>query len=193
MTLYPDVQAKAQAEIAAYMQQFGNDRSARMISPKDQTNLPYTSAPVREVLRWHPIANLVGHRSSDEDDCNVASGGNAYTIPARSLVLANIWQIMHDPEVYKQPERFMLERYLVENLPQGWNLTPLASVGGIPPNDPAYSNTLANFTITKAKDKSGAEITPTEQYSNGLVSHPLPFPCNITPMGGRKEWPQDVE
>ncbi|KAG9090025.1 hypothetical protein FS749_000877 [Ceratobasidium sp. UAMH 11750] len=201
MTLYPEVQAKAQAEIAAYMQQFGNDRSVRMISPEDRANLPYTSALVREVLRWHPIANLVGHRSSDEDDCNVTSGGNTYTIPARSLVLANIWQIMHDPEVYKEPERFMPERYLAENPPPGPESYAFGFGRRICPGIHiaqqsmwiSISNTLANFTITKAKDESGAEITPKEQYSNGLVSHPLPFPCNITPRGGRKEWLQDIE
>lgn len=135
MTLYPEVQAKAQAEIAAYMRQRSiNDGLSRMILPADRPNLPYTSALVHEVMRWHPIVTMVPHRSSSQDDCNVASGGKVYRIPAESLVLANVWfvsfpvfkeactedvfrRMMHDPEVYPEPSRFNPERYLVKNPP----------------------------------------------------------------------------
>ncbi|KAG9075892.1 hypothetical protein FRC06_009838 [Ceratobasidium sp. 370] len=202
MTLYPEIQAKAQAEITAYMQQKpGNDGAIRMIMPEDRANLPYTNALVRELLRWHPIANLVGHRSSDEDDCNVISGGNTYRIPAHSFVVANVWKIMHDPEVYKEPERFIPERYLTENPPPGPESYAFGFGRRICPGIHiaqqsmwiSVSNTLANFMITKAKDESGVEITPEERYSTGVVSHPLPFSCNITPKDDRKEWLRDVE
>ncbi|KAG8782527.1 hypothetical protein FRC12_020694, partial [Ceratobasidium sp. 428] len=74
MTLYPEVQAKAQAEIAAYAGQRLDTASNTMLLPGDRSSLPYTSALVRELLRWHPIVNLVMHRSSDSDDCNVVAG-----------------------------------------------------------------------------------------------------------------------
>ncbi|KAG9078214.1 hypothetical protein FS749_009811, partial [Ceratobasidium sp. UAMH 11750] len=91
MTLYPDVQAKAQAEIAAYARQRSiSDGLSRMILPADRPKLPYTSALVREVLRWHPILAAVAHRSGSQDDCNVVSEGEVYRIPAESVVVANV-------------------------------------------------------------------------------------------------------
>ncbi|KAG8767149.1 hypothetical protein FRC12_006424 [Ceratobasidium sp. 428] len=93
MTLYPEVQAKAQAEIAAYAGQRPDTASDTMLLPADRSSLPYTCALVRELLRWHPIINLVIHRSSDSDDCNVVVGGEVYRIPARSSVFVNVWSV----------------------------------------------------------------------------------------------------
>ncbi|QRV92903.1 cytochrome P450 family protein [Ceratobasidium sp. AG-Ba] len=202
MALYPEIQAKAKAEMQAYTEhKWARDGTRSMIVPADRPNLPYTSALVREILRWHPIVPLVGHRSSDQDDNSVVVEGKTYRIPARCHVLSNVWQILHDPEVYEDPDRFMPERFLVEN----------------PPPDPenyafgfgrrscpgmhiaqqsmwiSISNLLANFTITKSKDANGQDIIPQELYTNGTVSHPKPFVCTITPDDGCKEWLQGME
>ncbi|KAG8698711.1 hypothetical protein FRC09_007078 [Ceratobasidium sp. 395] len=220
MTLYPDVQAKAQAEITTYLKQRSTKGDpSRMILPADRPNLPYTSAIVHEVLRWHPITNMVAHRSSNQDDCNVVSGGKAYRILAQSLVMANIWsvprlfdamvltkavllgrKIMHDPNVYLEPGKFRPERYLVENPPPepenyafgfGRRICPGLHIAQ-QSMWISISNTLANFMITKARDENGMEITPEEKYSTGLISHPLPFKCSITPKEGCEEWLREV-
>ena len=52
MTLYPEVQKKAKAEIDAVI---GNDR---LPSFSDRGNLPYVEALVQEVFRWNPVAPL---------------------------------------------------------------------------------------------------------------------------------------
>ncbi|KAG8739605.1 hypothetical protein FRC12_016267, partial [Ceratobasidium sp. 428] len=139
MALYPDVQAKAQAEITTFLKQrlADNPSSSRFLMPDDRSKLPYTSALVRELLRWHPVANVIPHQSGSEDDENVVSGGKTYRIPAKTLVIVNVWcvrvfwqppdsssnyvrtsrQILHNPDVYHQPEQFQPERYLVENPP----------------------------------------------------------------------------
>ncbi|KAG8704430.1 hypothetical protein FRC09_003533, partial [Ceratobasidium sp. 395] len=193
MILYPEVQSKAQAEIVAHLQAHSSsDGSHKTILPADRPNLPYTSAIVRELWRWHPMVSMVGHRSSHEDDTNVVFEDKTYRIPARSGVIVNVWKIMHDPNVYVQPERFMPERYLAENSPPDpEKICPGMHVGQ---NSVwiAISNVLANFTITKAKDESGAEITPQERYTNTIISHPLPFVCSITPRPGCKEWLQEI-
>lgn len=49
MTLYPEVQAKAQAEIDAVV---GTDRLPTLLDRKD---LPYVNAVANEVLRWHSV------------------------------------------------------------------------------------------------------------------------------------------
>ena len=54
MTLYPDVQRKAQAEIDQIV---GNSRLPNF---SDEGTLPYVQAIVKEVLRWHPVAPLGG-------------------------------------------------------------------------------------------------------------------------------------
>lgn len=53
MALYPEVQAKAQAEIDGVL---GSTDCLPQISDKDR--LPYTMAVVREVFRWSPIVRL---------------------------------------------------------------------------------------------------------------------------------------
>lgn len=52
MTLYPEVQRKAQAEIDRVI---GN---SRLPDYADQDELPYVDAVLKEVLRWHPVAPL---------------------------------------------------------------------------------------------------------------------------------------
>jgi cytochrome P450 len=49
MTIFPDVQKKAQAEIDAVV---GPDR---LPSFADRNSLPYTEALVKEVLRWNAV------------------------------------------------------------------------------------------------------------------------------------------
>ncbi|KAG8769166.1 hypothetical protein FRC12_005129 [Ceratobasidium sp. 428] len=172
MTLYPEVQARAQAEISTYLA-----GRHRMILSADRLNLPYTSALVRELFRWHPIVPLIGHQSSDSDDCNVVSRGETYRIPARSLVAGNIWKMMHDPDVYPEPDKFKPSRYLVENPPPDPENYAFGFGRRICPGIHiaqqsmwiSISNILANFMITKAKDESGLEITPEERYSVGAI------------------------
>ncbi|KAG9092479.1 hypothetical protein FS749_015728 [Ceratobasidium sp. UAMH 11750] len=197
MALYPDVQAKAQAEIAAYLK----DQSSRgMISLTDRPHLPYTSALVRELLRWHPIVPLTPRRVGKEDDDNVVSGGKTYRIPAGSLIMINMWKMLQDPEVYEHPKRFMPERYLVTNPPPDPETYAFGFGRRVCPGLHiaqqsmwlSISNLLLNFTITKSEDDNGVEIVPEERYSNGIISHPLPFVCSITPRPGCKEWLQQL-
>lgn len=54
MTLYPDVQRKAQAEVDQIV---GNSRLPLF---SDESALPYVQAVLKEVLRWHPVAPLGG-------------------------------------------------------------------------------------------------------------------------------------
>lgn len=80
MTLYPDVQKKAQAEIDEVV------GTGRLPGFEDRENLPYTNALVKESLRWHPVGPMGLPHVSTEDDMY-----EGYFIPKGSLLLANIW------------------------------------------------------------------------------------------------------
>jgi len=55
MTIYPDIQARAQAELDSVV---GNDRLPTF---DDRDSLPYVNAICKEVLRWNVIAPLSAH------------------------------------------------------------------------------------------------------------------------------------
>ena len=52
MTLYPEVQRKAQTEIDQVV------GTSRLPDFSDQDALPYVQAVLKEVLRWHPVSPL---------------------------------------------------------------------------------------------------------------------------------------
>lgn len=79
MTLHPEAQAKAQAELDALL------AHQRLPTMHDRSSLPYIEALIKEVYRFHPVAPLVVHSPLEDD---VYQG---YLIPKGSSVFANIW------------------------------------------------------------------------------------------------------
>jgi cytochrome P450 len=80
MILFPEVQQKAQAELDAIV---GRDRLA---GSSDEENLLYTSAVVKEVLRWRPaLPNGLAHRVMKDD------AYNGMRIPKGSWVIGSPW------------------------------------------------------------------------------------------------------
>lgn len=80
MTLFPEVQFKAQEEIDRVV---GNKRLPNV---QDRTNLPYIDAIVKEILRWHPVAPIGVPHMTTEDDIF-----NGHLIPKGALIITNIW------------------------------------------------------------------------------------------------------
>lgn len=82
MAMFPEAQRKAQAELDAVV---GPDRLPDFA---DQKSLPYVSALMKEVLRWHVVAPIgVPHRSTEADEY----GG--YYLPGGSLIIVNQWSV----------------------------------------------------------------------------------------------------
>ena len=79
----------------------------RCVNSSDIPRLPYLRAILNETFRKHPLSPLLVPRISFET-CHV--GG--YKIPKGTRLLVNTWAIGHDPEVWKDPEVFMPERFL---------------------------------------------------------------------------------
>ena len=82
MTLFPEVQSKAQAELMTVV---GPDRLPDF---EDKEHLPYVQAVVKECMRWAPVAPLgLPHLAMEDDEyCG-------YFIPKGSVVIANIWYV----------------------------------------------------------------------------------------------------
>ncbi|KAJ8047660.1 Cytochrome P450 2U1 [Holothuria leucospilota] len=97
---YPDTQEKVYEEIKAV---FGTEK---LPVYEDRHKFPYTQAFLLEVQRFRPVAPLVPHLSN----CDATLGG--YHIPKGTRVLINLWSIHHDPEEWKDPEKFLPERFL---------------------------------------------------------------------------------
>ncbi|KAI0033056.1 cytochrome P450 [Vararia minispora EC-137] len=185
MVLNPDIQARAQEELDSVL------GGARLPTFVDEDSLPYVTALVKEVLRWHPVTPLGAPHKLIQDDIY-----NGYFIPVGSTVIGNVWAILHDPSTYPSPSSFLPEHFIHQSqgglLPDKAPDFPDAAFGfgrrSCPGRHMAYSSVwltvaclLAVFEIRHARDETGREVEVVEEYIDGLVSYPAPFRCEIKP------------
>ncbi|KAF7343357.1 Cytochrome P450 [Mycena venus] len=175
----PHVQKIAQEELDRVV---GTDR---LPTYADQAALPYINAIVKESLRWELVIPLgVPHRAMQDDSYN------GYFIPEGTTVIANQWGISHDEKVFSDPFAFRPERFLDKqsSLPDpssiafGWGrrICP----GRFLAENSLWlhvATMLACFDINQALGKNGKPVIPPREYTSGMASRPLPFPCSITP------------
>ena len=85
MSLYPDVQKKAQTELDAVV---GRDRLPKI---EDREALVYINALVKELLRWHNVTPLgIAHRTIEDDEFQ------GFFIPGGTVLVANVWFVRID-------------------------------------------------------------------------------------------------
>ncbi|KAG1907690.1 cytochrome P450 [Suillus fuscotomentosus] len=184
MTLFPDVQKKAQAEIDAVV---GTDR---LPSFADRNSLPYIEALVKEALRWNVVVPIGIPHCVSEDDIY-----DGYYIPKGSLIIPNIWFMLNDPQRYANPSQFKPERFLDNdgNDPEREPRTICFGFGrricpGLHLADASVwlstVMSLAVFDISKIVE-NGVEHTPEVNPSSGAISHPKPFKCCIKPRSAK--------
>ncbi|KAF7346404.1 O-methylsterigmatocystin oxidoreductase [Mycena sanguinolenta] len=154
---------------------------------EDRPSLPYIEALYREVMRWKPVGSLVVHATTADD---VYDG---YFIPKGTTVIGNIWAMTRDESIYSEPERFNPDRFFTADGKLNDDDTILAfgcdSVGAYArvatlqtrQSGGTIVSVLSTFNIAKAKDDAGNEIDIDPSYSDGMISHPDPFACSITP------------
>lgn len=188
MIHYPEVMRKAQSEIDGVV---GRDR---LPSFKDRPHLPYIRALVRELLRWRPAGPMGIPRRVAQDDWY-----NGYFIPKGATVISNIWAINRDPAIYDNPEQFIPERHLDEAGVTDISPPDMHSLGhtsfgfgrrtcvGVTFASQSlfidFALLLWTFDIQKARDATGAEITPslTDVVDAGVTVGPAPFVCKLVP------------
>ncbi|PCH44802.1 cytochrome P450 [Wolfiporia cocos MD-104 SS10] len=181
MMCYPEVQEKARQELDFVI---GEDRLPRL---SDRDKLPYVHAICLEALRWNPVLpSGFPHRLSED----VTFEG--YFLPKGSVVIANVWKTLHDPEVHRDPFAFKPERFLADGSGLQPEPDPRNSVFGfgrrICPGMHLAEATiflvcamsLAVFDIAKPVE-DGSIVDPDIEYTSGTLSHPRPFKCTIKP------------
>ena len=134
MALYPEVQRNAQVEIDAVV------GPNRLPDFHDRPFLPYINAVLKESSRWNLVTPFgrpffiivvatilmifegIPHMSTNDDEYN------GFYIPKGTVMIANAWlvrpinpisglkisfrSILHDCEVFDNPQEFQPERYL---------------------------------------------------------------------------------
>lgn len=184
MILYPEVQAKAQAELDHVI---GADRLPTIA---DRERLPFVSALAMEALRWHVVAPTGFAHSVRDDDLH-----DGYFIPKGSIVIPNLWYMAHDPRSYYDPMKFNPDRF-VRTKDHEPELDPREIIFGfgrrICPGrlfaDASVFLTcamaLAAFNIGPHME-DGKPVIPDVKQGTGIISHPSVFKCTITPRSSR--------
>jgi cytochrome P450 len=178
LVLYPEVQKRAQAELDTVVTR------DRLPTFDDRPRLPYIDALCGELLRWQMVTPLgVPHASTEDDVYNgfFIPKGKFLTLSCTSrftvrylrlkgaIMLANAWAILHNPDLYPDPEAFKPERFLNDDgtLQDDPVITLAFGIGKrICPGRHfvdstlfiVVSSVLSVFNVVNAKDKNGREI-----------------------------------
>ena len=89
--------------------------TTRLLQEPNLANLPYLLGIVAETLRLYPLApNLIPHEASS--DLTVAAGGGGHAIIRRgTVVLVDVYSMQRDPAMWRDPEKFMPERFMEDD------------------------------------------------------------------------------
>ncbi|ETW79741.1 cytochrome P450 monooxygenase 105 [Heterobasidion irregulare TC 32-1] len=179
MTLYPEVQAKAQEELDRVI---GPDRLPDF-NDREAHSLPYLECVIKEVYRWGaPVPLGLPHRSMKDDRYR------GYDIPGDTIIVPNIWS-----DMYPEPNVFWPDRFAHQDNATAEVTDPKNTVFGFgrrvcPGQWFGDANiwlitacVLATFRISRARDERGEDIIPAGLFSTNFVRHPKPFKCGIKP------------
>ncbi|XP_068657091.1 cytochrome P450 81Q32-like [Aristolochia californica] len=100
LLMYPDTLKKARSQLDDIV---GHDR---VLDESDLPKLPFLRCIINETLRLYPPTPVLLHSSSQ--DCIV----RGYNIPAGTMLLANLWSVHRDPELWEDAASFRPERFL---------------------------------------------------------------------------------
>lgn len=102
LSLYPEVEAKLQAEVDQVLQ-------GRAPNLSDLAHLPYTEMVIKEGMRIYNPVWSIGRQNIE------ATTLAEYPIGKRSTAIIPIWAMHRNPKFFPDPERFIPERFSPEN------------------------------------------------------------------------------
>ncbi|KAJ7699575.1 cytochrome P450 [Mycena rosella] len=168
MVLNPECQIRAQKEIDSVV------GTSRFPTFEDRAELPFIECILQETLRQAFHYAGVPHRSTQDD---VYRG---MYIPKGSLIFANVRGMSLDESTYKNPTKFIPERFLLPPLGNGeLHFSCLFGFGRRLAKCPAVHfvernlwiaivSILATCTISNALDEHGNVIIPEASMSDGV-------------------------
>ncbi|KAK7689094.1 hypothetical protein QCA50_007785 [Cerrena zonata] len=171
---HPHELKKVQAQLDEVV---GRDR---MPNFDDEPVLTQVTAFVLEVHRWRLIAPFgFAHKATKDIPWR------DYIIPSGSIVYGNHWTIMHDPDVFAEPETFNPDRWLDEkgrirddlkhfDFGFGRRVCP----GQYVAERSLFINTALMFWAFNIREDPAAPID-TMSFTDGSVVHPQPFRVSI--------------
>ncbi|KAK3102082.1 hypothetical protein FSP39_008602 [Pinctada imbricata] len=105
---FPEYQTRCQQEIDTILKQNGNTE----IQWEDVSKLEYLTQCIKEGMRLHVPVPFIA-RTTTKD---IVFDG--HTLPAGNFCTCHIWNLHHNPEVWKGPETYDPNRFSKENLAQ---------------------------------------------------------------------------
>ncbi|VDC01482.1 unnamed protein product [Peniophora sp. CBMAI 1063] len=184
MLVSPESQQRAQRELDSIVGR------SRVPTFADIPQLPYICAMVKEVLRWGAVMPLgLPHRCMEDD----MYGG--YFIPKGSIIIANVWEMNRDPEVFgRDCDRFNPARYLDEKDqglldPPGtkddghftYGFGRRVCVGKHVANNSLFIEIATCLWAFSFTNVDGQTIDVNAFRDEGVVVHPEPFQLDIKP------------
>ncbi|CAA7023244.1 unnamed protein product [Microthlaspi erraticum] len=175
----PRVLRKVQAEVREVI------KNKDDITEEDIERLEYLRMVIKETLRLNPLVPLLIPREASKD---VKIGG--YDIPERTWIHVNIWAVHRNPDVWKDPESFIPERFMdneidykglnFELLPFGSGRRMCPGMGmGMALVHLALINLLYRFDWKLPDGMKVEDVDFEESY--GLVS-PMKVPLQLIPV-----------
>ncbi|KAJ7046673.1 cytochrome P450 [Mycena alexandri] len=179
MMMHPIVQRQAQHEVDLFFMS-----EHRLPTLHDQAAFPYVNAILKEVLRWAPASPFGLFHCTASPDLY-----KGFLIPAKTIIMANIWAMMHDDAVYPDPFSFDPTRFLGAEPQPDPRDCAFGFGRRICPGQHLAEHSiwiqmvysLLTLTISKAVDVDGKDIEPEVAFTSGVVSHVKPFKYQITP------------
>ncbi|KAL4263128.1 cytochrome P450 family protein [Pleurotus pulmonarius] len=174
----PEVQKRGQEEILRVV------GSERLPEFDDMDALPYTTAIVHEVMRWHPVLPLALPHQSVQDDIY-----EGMFIPKGSTIIPNLTGMSLNERVYKDPTIFNPSRFLPKPDGDGQPIFDAAFGFGrriCPGRHFAFSSVwiltatlLATLNISEGKDENEVTIPFSPEFKSGITSRPKEFVCDM--------------
>ncbi|XP_072015480.1 cytochrome P450 2G1-like [Amphiura filiformis] len=173
---YPKVQDRIHYEIDTVV---GRNRLPKLA---DKPILPYTQAFIAELHRIISLAPLsVFHGAGD------TTTFRGYTIPKNSVVISNLYAVMHSPELWGDPEEFRPERFLDDdgnfhelNVLIPFGIGRRVCLGEALARQELFiffTHLLHQFKFEKTSEDAPM---PTLKPIEGLVLHPEPYKLRVT-------------
>lgn len=188
IALHPEVKRKAQIELEEVV------GPRRLPTFEDHDSLPYIQAIFLECTRWMPVVPLGLPHATVEDDLY-----QNFFIPKGSIVVANLWAMLHDPIDYPEPEKFNPDRFLIDGKlnPDIRDPTTLSFGFGrriCPGRHLAMDNaflTMASvlhvFDVNPGINERGVQYSKTPDTTGTLITYPDPLSCSLTPRSEQSQ------